>query len=224
MINNTDLLYTAVQPDLTSPTYISLLREVPRTESWVRFIFLIGGLLLLACSCVVLVAGLKHGRTTTAGWVFLVIIGVSGSVALWGYSIFRRDIQPYSMPESVLHRYIIRQARISAFSSWTSFGSRWNRYERLYWNLDGSPTMRGKSPFIRAILSVWLEPGDPVYIGFDPANEYPPIFLGVARPIPYTWLREPNPDLRQVYSVLEEHFKTSRRWKGRRLLKFWGGR
>src|SRR5262249_6675512 len=102
-----------------------------------------------------------------------------------------------------------------------SFGSSRSRFERIYWKLNGEP-VTGRTPYVRAIMSAFLDRDDVVYIGTDPSGVNPPIFLGAKKSVPEVLVQQPPASVREMYAALNDYMKTSRRWKGRRLLMPFG--
>jgi hypothetical protein len=235
MIDSVRLLWAGSHPDMNSSECVHLLREVARTQSWVRYSFLLIGLALMVGVglLIVLVSAPERvlrmlllpslpGKITAPGWVVLTILCGLGVGSLFLYWTLREDILPYSLGEDILRRYTVREGRITDFGSWTTFGSRLSRFERIYWRIEGTTPLQGRTPYVRAALSAWLDYDDPVWVGVDPRNEQPPIFLGVGKPPPEILVRGPAPGAQEIFRALEEHFKTSRRWKGKRFVGLWG--
>jgi hypothetical protein len=226
VIHNLRLFYPDRRPDLGSVDYVALLREVVHCQSWVRLTLgLIGGLLVIGIGLLIFLNSaperylrvlnlpVLHGRFTIAGWAMCFILTGFGLFALFVAQNLRKDIQPYSLPATILGRYVICEGRITGFRTPVEFGSRWDKYQRLSWVVDGPMASHGKTPYVHEILSIWLDLNDPVYIGLDPANEYPPIFLGVHKKAPDVLLEEPVSH-RKVYLAIRERLLTNPRFKG----------
>jgi hypothetical protein len=232
MIDDVHLLYPGAAPNLCSSEVINALRHVRWSEAWVRYSALfLGSALFIGLAYMILptllprpylrLLHMRPGHFTTVGLIFVAGLFALAAFFLNFYFRLRTDIGPYSLPSETLCRYKIRTGRITGFGVWASFGDRWSRYERIRWTIDEA-ALTGTTPYVRALLSVWLDYDDPVYVGVDPDGRKPPIFLGVAKPAPQILLHQPEANWRMVYSALEELFKTSRRWKGTKLLRMWG--
>lgn len=225
MINASRLIYPSVCPDLSSLAYLDLLREVTHTESWVRYsLALPGGLLVFGIGLLVFLGSVPEkylkalhlpalrGHFTVSGFIILSLMWGLGLVALRIFYHLEKDIGPYALPSKVLSRYVIREGRITKFGRWCEFGSSRRTYQRIHWTLGGFVPLQGRSPFVHVLLAIWLDPDDPVYIGLDPLNQYPPIFLGAKKAAPQVLRKEP-PDLEEMLNALRERIQSSPRLK-----------
>jgi len=221
MINNVKLLYPGAAPDLCSPSgYITLLREATRAEGWVRWMCL-----AIGCTLALLAVWiLSHGRLTFAGYIIVSVIAAAATFALLFWNTLRQDIAPYQLSANDLCRYQVCEGHVARFGAWTTFGGARNRYERIYWQLDGARSSRGRTPYVLAIFSAFLDLDDTVYIGVDPSGKLPPIFLGAKKPAPEVLTLTPPASLKEVYSALSRYMPESRRWRGNRMLVPFGGR
>lgn len=233
MIDGVHLLYRDTVPNLASPQVIQALRQVNSTGAWVRYsALLLGCVLAIGLGYMILpsilprpylrILHMRPGHFTTAGLVFAAGLFLLAAFFLSFYFRLHLDIAPYSLPSETLRRYRVRTGRITGFGTWASFGDRWSRYERIRWTTDQGSPLTGTSPYVRVLLSVWLDYDDPVYIAVDPEGRKPPLFLGIAKPAPQILLQQPEANWRMVYAAMEQLFKTSRRWKGKHLLRMWG--
>jgi hypothetical protein len=171
---------------------------------------------LLTIGCVLAVGVvwiLLRGRLTNAGYIIVAILTASTAGILIFWHALQRDVAPYSLSAAELCRYDVREGQITNFGRWTSFGSSRSRYERIVWKLAGPQQATGRTPYVRAILSAFLDLEDIVYIGIDRRGLNPPIFLGAKKPAPEVLVRQPPASVKDVYAAFHKFMKTSQRWK-----------
>jgi hypothetical protein len=197
-----------------SRAYFELLQGVAGAQSWVRYSALVGGGLLL----VVLVRSLMVGHWVgIAGYVVLALLAGLSFAALRFYWVLETDIRPYGLTPTQLCHLRVREVEVVKFGNWLSAGSSWNRFERIYWQDRNDPGFKGRSPYVRAIYSAFVDLGDTVLVGEQVDGDRRPIFLGVKRAPPPVLVQQPPASLRELYAALDQWMKVSRRWSGNRL-------
>jgi hypothetical protein len=161
------------------------------------------------------------GSMTPAGHVFFAVVVLLGFVACrFAWQLFR-DAAPYQIDAAALGRYRVQTGRITGFGPWLTAGGAYNRYQRIRWQLDGPAGRTGRSPYVLAVYSVWLEPGDRVYIGTDPRGRGRPLFLGVDRAPPAVLAAVGRPSMAELRRAFARHAADSPRWRDKALPKGW---
>lgn len=233
MIEHPSFAFTETAPDLRNSATFARLREVADNGAWLRWSALILGTIAIAFAlgCWAMaylpdsifrsfgIASPFSGTMTVAGNIFFVLVFGLGVVALRFSRRLFRDRAPYIQSADVIKGYDVRQGVIDGFGPWLKAGGNFNRLQRVAWKLG---PLRGDSPYMRGRLSVWLEPGDPVFIGVDPAGINPPLFFGVKRPAPEILQAGSKAAFSDIYGALKAHMANSERWTDTDLLKVFG--
>jgi hypothetical protein len=192
MISRIEFLFPAQAPNLASPEYLKMIREIGDQNRWTEWVFFIAGLLLLVP--VVLLGGmglidLIRGRKPAVWFIaagMLVLSGVGFGVARY----LGEPMRPYRTAEAEYSNYRVVEARIVKLGVVVSDKSGSDSSRAVQWESAAPLVRTGWTPrltvsssrlFSRTVTFPEVRLNDVAYVGLDPAGRLPPLFLGLKK-------------------------------------------
>lgn len=192
MISRIEVLFPARAPNLASPEYLKMIREIGDQGRWTEWVFFNAGLLLLAP--VVLLGGmglvdLIRGRKPTVWFIAAVMLVLSGV----GFAIARyleMPMRPYRLAEAEYSNYTVVEARVIKLGAVVTVRPSYDKHRKVQWESAAPLARTGWTPklfvssgrlFSRKITFPEVRLNDVAYVGLDPSGRLPPLFLGLKR-------------------------------------------
>ena len=190
MIKSHEFLFPAQVPRPASPEYLEMIAEIGKQNRVSRWFFLAVGLLLLVP--VVLLGStalwnLVRAATVEPGLFIAAVNLLLASIAFTISRSLSKPLRPYRLAASEYSNYTVVEARITRLGLvWTHKPS-YVKSRKVRWESADPLARRGWSPgilvsggfFNPALRTGEIRVNDVAYVGLDPSNRLPPLFLGL---------------------------------------------
>jgi len=192
MISRIEFLFPAQAPNLASPEYLKMIREIGDQNRWTEWVFFIAGLLLLAPVVLFGALGLRdliRGKKPTVWFI------AAGALVLSavGFVVARslgEPMRPYRLAEAEYSNYTIVEARVIRLGVVVTVRPSYDKSRKVQWESAAPLARTGWTPrllvssgrlFSRKVTFPEVRLNDVAYVGLDPAGRLPPLFLGLKR-------------------------------------------
>jgi hypothetical protein len=196
MIGRLEFLFPIQVPVPTSPQYQAMIAEIGKEGRWFERFFLLVALLCLI-PVVMFVGGavwdlIRQGRTSPEVFIGVVFL-LLGSIAFFIARSSEEPRKPYRLAAAEYSNYRVVEARVTKLGRIAQERPSFLRYRKVRWQ-SAPPLARegwslrllvsSKPMFGAARKSPEIHLNDVVYIGLDPSDRLPPLFLGVKSTAP----------------------------------------
>jgi hypothetical protein len=190
LITRHEFLFPAQVPRPASPEYLAMIAEIGRQNRISRWFFLtVGVLLLIPVGLLGSVALWDLVRTGTLD-PELFIAGANLLLAAIAFAVARnlsKPLEPYRLATSEYANYTVVEARVTRLGLVRQQRPSFVKSRKIRWESAAPLARQGWSPSILvsggfshpALKSGEVRVNDVAYVGLDPSDRLPPLFLGL---------------------------------------------
>jgi hypothetical protein len=190
MISRPEFLFPAQAPNLASPEYLRMIREIGEQGRGAEWFFFVIGLLLLVPVALLGVMGLWdliHGRKPGVWFIAAVMLVLSAV----GFVIARslgQPLRPYRLAAAEYSNYKVVEARVIRLGSVVASRPSYDKHRKVQWQSAAPLAQTGWTPnlfvsggrlFSKKVTFPEVRLDDVAYVGLDPSGRLPPLFLGL---------------------------------------------